>query len=298
MVRELLEVVLALLSSGLAAADLRWSTRPRRPRAATSGEAAKLGASSATTAALLCRSRSFSSTNAVAPPTLAAAAAEAVGGSGHPWGRRRRRPQGWRRLRPRGRDREEGGHGRRGDLRRWQRRDEGAEGEGALGEEGGGGGVGVAEERGGGEEVNAPPPFLSSFSSSAAAASALFVEPKLRPLPLSPLPASPRLAYLISGFSGDGGALLRALLALYHPRNRYVVHLDLDSPAAERDALRDRLAFHPVLAARRNVKMIFKANLVTYRGPTMVANTLHAAAVLLRDTLDWDWFINLSIILG
>nr|CAD1843294.1 unnamed protein product [Ananas comosus var. bracteatus] len=36
-------------------------------------------ASSATTAALLRRSRSFSSTNAVAPPTLAAAAAEAVG---------------------------------------------------------------------------------------------------------------------------------------------------------------------------------------------------------------------------
>ncbi|OAY77965.1 NADH dehydrogenase (ubiquinone) iron-sulfur protein 8, mitochondrial [Ananas comosus] len=76
MVRELLEVVLALLSSGLAAADLCWLMRPRRPRVATSGEAAKLGASSATTAALLRRSRSFSSTNAVAP-TLAAAAAEA-----------------------------------------------------------------------------------------------------------------------------------------------------------------------------------------------------------------------------
>ncbi|OAY77820.1 beta-glucuronosyltransferase GlcAT14A-like [Ananas comosus] len=142
------------------------------------------------------------------------------------------------------------------------------------------------------------PPFLSSFSSSAAAASTLFVEPKLRPLPFSPLPASPSLAYLISGFSGDGGALLRALLTLYHPRNRYVVHLDLDSPAAERDALRDSLTRHPVLAGRRNVKMIFKANLVTYRGPTMVANTLHAAAMLLRDTPDWDWFINLSVILG
>ncbi|KAM0046487.1 putative glycosyl transferase, family 14, Phosphofructokinase superfamily [Helianthus debilis subsp. tardiflorus] len=40
--------------------------------------------------------------------------------------------------------------------------------------------------------------------------------------------------------------------------------------------------------------MITKANLVTYRGPTMVANTLHAAAMLLRDGGDWDWFINLS----
>jgi hypothetical protein len=26
----------------------------------------------------------------------------------------------------------------------------------------------------------------------------------------------------------------------------------------------------------------------------MVANTLHAAAILLRDGGDWDWFINLS----
>lgn len=26
----------------------------------------------------------------------------------------------------------------------------------------------------------------------------------------------------------------------------------------------------------------------------MVANTLHAAAVLLREGGDWDWFINLS----
>uniref|UniRef100_M8AR57 Putative Xylosyltransferase 1 n=1 Tax=Aegilops tauschii TaxID=37682 RepID=M8AR57_AEGTA len=34
--------------------------------------------------------------------------------------------------------------------------------------------------------------------------------------------------------------------------------------------------------------------MVTYRGPTMVANTLHACAVLLRRSRDWDWFINLS----
>uniref|UniRef100_A0A453GE21 Uncharacterized protein n=1 Tax=Aegilops tauschii subsp. strangulata TaxID=200361 RepID=A0A453GE21_AEGTS len=31
-----------------------------------------------------------------------------------------------------------------------------------------------------------------------------------------------------------------------------------------------------------------------YRGPTMVANTLHASAMLLRRSRDWDWFINLS----
>ncbi|XAR51785.1 hypothetical protein NMG60_11006519 [Bertholletia excelsa] len=40
--------------------------------------------------------------------------------------------------------------------------------------------------------------------------------------------------------------------------------------------------------------MITKANLVTYRGPTMVTNTLHAAAILLKQGGEWDWFINLS----
>ncbi|KAK6773856.1 hypothetical protein RDI58_029095 [Solanum bulbocastanum] len=43
-----------------------------------------------------------------------------------------------------------------------------------------------------------------------------------------------------------------------------------------------------------NVRMITKANLVTYCGPTMVANTLHVAAILLKQGGEWDWFINLS----
>ncbi|CAM8999555.1 unnamed protein product [Rhodiola kirilowii] len=34
--------------------------------------------------------------------------------------------------------------------------------------------------------------------------------------------------------------------------------------------------------------------MVTYRGPTMVANTLHACAILLKQNKEWDWFINLS----
>ncbi|KAI9093369.1 hypothetical protein K1719_027383 [Acacia pycnantha] len=37
-----------------------------------------------------------------------------------------------------------------------------------------------------------------------------------------------------------------------------------------------------------------RANMVTYRGPTMVSNTLHACAILLKRNKDWDWFINLS----
>ncbi|RRT43938.1 hypothetical protein B296_00050933, partial [Ensete ventricosum] len=104
----------------------------------------------------------------------------------------------------------------------------------------------------------------------------------------------PRLAYLISGTVGDGNMLKRVLLALYHPANLYVVHLDLEASSEERDDLRNYIAGHPLFASVENVRMITKANLVTYRGPTMVANTLHAAAILLREGGNWDWFINLS----
>ncbi|KFK24223.1 hypothetical protein AALP_AAs42716U000100 [Arabis alpina] len=85
--------------------------------------------------------------------------------------------------------------------------------------------------------------------------------------------------------------LKRTLMALYHPNNQYVVHLDRESSPEERLDLSDFVANQSLF---KNVRMIVKANFVTYRGPTMVANTLHAAAILLRDGGHWDWFINLS----
>ncbi|KAG6483999.1 hypothetical protein ZIOFF_060792 [Zingiber officinale] len=144
-----------------------------------------------------------------------------------------------------------------------------------------------------------PSALLSHPSNPFAALYApVFVESKLRPAPPASLLGNdrppPRLAYLISGTVGDGNMIRRVLLALYHPANRYVVHLDLEASAEERDKLRDYVASHPLFASVGNVRMITKANLVTYRGPTMVANTLHAAAILLKEGGDWDWFINLS----
>ncbi|KAE9466543.1 hypothetical protein C3L33_01548, partial [Rhododendron williamsianum] len=120
------------------------------------------------------------------------------------------------------------------------------------------------------------------------------VEPNLQPLPTSLLPPPPRLAYLVSGSVGDGPMLKRTLLALYHPSNRYVVHLDAESPPQERLDLESFVKNNTLFGKFSNVVMIKKPNLVTYRGPTMVANTLHAAAVLLRAGGEWDWFINLS----
>lgn len=107
-------------------------------------------------------------------------------------------------------------------------------------------------------------------------------------------PTTPRLAYLVSGSKGDLERLWRTLQALYHPLNQYVVHLDLESPADERLELASRLEKDSIFKKVGNVYMITKANIVTYRGPTMVANTLHACAILLKQNKEWDWFINLS----
>ncbi|GAA0158533.1 glycosyltransferase [Lithospermum erythrorhizon] len=129
---------------------------------------------------------------------------------------------------------------------------------------------------------------------STASANSIFIESKLHPLPVSSAPPPPRFAYLISGSSGDGVSLKRTLLALYHPGNQYVVHLDAEASSEERLDLHQFVMSHDLIGRFKNVRMITKANLVTYRGPTMVANTLHAAAILLREGGDWDWFINLS----
>lgn len=114
--------------------------------------------------------------------------------------------------------------------------------------------------------------------------------PSPEPAPISP----PKFAYLISGSTGDLDKLWRTLHALYHPWNYYVLHLDLESPIEDRLELIRRVRNHTLFARVGNVYAVRKSNMVTYRGPTMVANTLHAAAILLRRYGDWDWFINLS----
>ncbi|XP_077209776.1 beta-glucuronosyltransferase GlcAT14B-like [Tasmannia lanceolata] len=137
--------------------------------------------------------------------------------------------------------------------------------------------------------------FSSSLShfSSPNIKQPLFVESKLQVSPPSSNPI-PRLAYLISGSVGDGENIKRTLRALYHPLNQYVLHLDLESLAAERLELAEFVRNDPVFTELGNVRVVVRANLVTYRGPTMVTNTLHAAAILLKQGGDWDWFINLS----
>ena len=112
--------------------------------------------------------------------------------------------------------------------------------------------------------------------------------------PIAALPPPPKLAYLISGTKGDGFRMQRTLQALYHPHNYYLLHLDLEAPIRERVELARYVRKEPMYEEVKNVFVVGKANLVTYKGPTMVAATLHGAAILLRMAKDWDWFINLS----
>ncbi|XP_024386970.1 beta-glucuronosyltransferase GlcAT14A [Physcomitrium patens] len=138
------------------------------------------------------------------------------------------------------------------------------------------------------------PPAGSFFSFLQKEEPSIFVEDSLVGQSVVTLPAPPRLAYLISGNKGDGMRIRRTLQALYHPRNYYVLHLDLEAPPKERVELARYVRSDPVFQQTKNVIMIVKANLVTYRGPTMVSTTLHGAAILLKNFQDWDWFINLS----
>ncbi|XP_065854350.1 beta-glucuronosyltransferase GlcAT14A [Euphorbia lathyris] len=102
-------------------------------------------------------------------------------------------------------------------------------------------------------------------------------------------------AYLISASKGDSKRVIRLIKALYHPGNYYLIHMDAGAPDAEHQAIEKFVRNEAVFGILGNVWVIekSKSNVVTYRGPTMLATTLHAMAILLR-TCNWDWFINLS----
>lgn len=104
----------------------------------------------------------------------------------------------------------------------------------------------------------------------------------------------PRFAYLISGTKGDSHRMLRTLEAVYHPRNQYILHLDLEAPPRERLELANAVKADQIFREVENVRVMSQSNLVTYKGPTMIACTLQAIAILLKESSEWDWFINLS----
>lgn len=104
----------------------------------------------------------------------------------------------------------------------------------------------------------------------------------------------PAFGYYIFGGRGDKDRIFRLLLAVYHPRNRYLLQLGADASDEERFRLAVALKSVPAIRSFGNVDVIGKPDRFSYMGATHIAATLHAAAVLMKVDPGWDWFIVLS----
>ncbi|CAL1384408.1 unnamed protein product [Linum trigynum] len=143
---------------------------------------------------------------------------------------------------------------------------------------------------------------LSSSSSSPNSSSSTRVRPDPRLFPtrrptfskIPSDPAPPSVAYLITGSKGDSNRILRLLYAVYHPKNRYLLHLDPSAAPAERERLALAVESVPVFRAAQNVDVIGKPDFAYRRGSSPVAATLHGASLLLKLSKNWDWFVRLG----
>lgn len=104
----------------------------------------------------------------------------------------------------------------------------------------------------------------------------------------------PAFAYFIAGGNRDKNRIFRLLLAIYHPRNRYLLHLGMDARDEERHELAAAVMSVPAIRAFGNVDVVGKADYVTYLGSSNVAITLRAAAIMMKLDGGWNWFVTLS----
>ncbi|KAF4348722.1 hypothetical protein G4B88_000536 [Cannabis sativa] len=87
----------------------------------------------------------------------------------------------------------------------------------------------------------------------------------------------PNPCLLIYGTNGDNERIIRLLKAIYHPRNRYLLQLD----SGKRE-LALFVQSEKVFQAFENVDVVGKSYAINEIGSSVVAATLHAAALLLK----------------
>lgn len=104
----------------------------------------------------------------------------------------------------------------------------------------------------------------------------------------------PAFGYFIFGGGGDKERMFRLLLAVYHPRNRYLLHLAMDASREDREWLAAKVIAVPAIRQFGNVDIVGQPLWITYLGSTHLAATLRAASILLKVGGGWDWFITLS----
>ncbi|KAF7133207.1 hypothetical protein RHSIM_Rhsim09G0100200 [Rhododendron simsii] len=84
------------------------------------------------------------------------------------------------------------------------------------------------------------------------------------------------------------------MLAVYHPRNRYLLHIGAEGKDEERLKLAGLVRSVAVIRAFGNVDVVGKPDAMTYMGSSNIASVLHGAAILLKADGGWDWFVTLS----
>uniref|UniRef100_A0ACD5VTN6 Uncharacterized protein n=1 Tax=Avena sativa TaxID=4498 RepID=A0ACD5VTN6_AVESA len=104
----------------------------------------------------------------------------------------------------------------------------------------------------------------------------------------------PVLAYYISGGHGESVRMTRLLKAVYHPRNRYLLHLDAGTGAYERARLAGYVRSEQPFLEYGNVLVLGKGDSVDGRGASALAAVLRGASVLMRVGADWDWLVTLQ----
>lgn len=105
-------------------------------------------------------------------------------------------------------------------------------------------------------------------------------------------PSEANLAYFIQIAQSTAGHLPRLLARLYHTDNVYAIHFDSKMEADIVTDVTQRL-YNENPMYRRNVH-IMPSELITYRGISMVLNTINAMKFLLERNPRWHYFINLS----
>ncbi|KAF5815061.1 putative glycosyl transferase, family 14 [Helianthus annuus] len=74
----------------------------------------------------------------------------------------------------------------------------------------------------------------------------------------------PAFAYYIPGTCGDAERIFRLLLAVYHPRNRYLLHIGTDGDGDERRKLSVMVRSVPAVRAFGNIDVIGKPDATTF----------------------------------
>lgn len=105
-------------------------------------------------------------------------------------------------------------------------------------------------------------------------------------------PQEANIAYFVQVADSTAAHLPRLMKRLHHPNNVYAIHFDMKMDQEVVTSVKQKL-FDENPHFERNVHFM-ESELITYRGVSMVLNTINAMKFLLERGQDWHYFINLS----